>query len=248
MAATEVTQAAWDALMPTPIAYFTACGGDCPAENMTWFQAVAFCNALSTAEGLDPCYFNPNDGTVYDPTDAARYLVPTWPRGQACPGYRLPTEAEWEYAARGGDTRATYGGNLDARHLMYEQPNPVLDSRSWFGANSDVEYAGCWDGTDFGGPPCGGTHPVGLKLPNPWGLYDMLGNVKEWIWDWADSYPGWAQLDPQGPPVGFGRGIRGGGWPSWARVLRAANRDWWGDGPPSYGIDVGFRVVRSNTP
>jgi formylglycine-generating enzyme required for sulfatase activity len=149
---------------------------------------------------------------------AAAYATP-----YACPGYRLPTEAEWEYAARAGTTTGTYNGTST---LLYcEQPNGVLDSIAWFCGN--------------GGST---THAAGGKTANAWGLYDLLGNVWEWVHDWYAAYPGDAS-DPWGPAAGSLRVIRGGSWVNVAQYARAADRNY--DDPSSRGDSLGFRPVRS---
>ena len=125
--------------------------------------------------------------------------------------YRLPTEAEWEYAARAGTSGDRYGN---------------LDAIAWYGDNSGRR-----------------THPVGQKQPNAWGLYDMLGNVWEWVGDWAAAYPGGSVTDPRGPGSGSGRVGRGGGWFNYAGICRASIR-----GSPSPGnrdYDLGFRLLRT---
>jgi formylglycine-generating enzyme required for sulfatase activity len=130
--------------------------------------------------------------------------------------YRLPTEAEWEYACRGWtSTRFSYGDDPGYTSLT---------DYAWYDANSGST-----------------SHPVGQKLPNPWGLYDMQGNVWEWCQDWYDAYPGGAALDPQGPASGSYRVIRGGYWDDFAWLCRSARRDY---DYPDYGDDyIGFRVV-----
>ena len=125
--------------------------------------------------------------------------------------YRLPTEAEWEYAARAGTTGDRYGN---------------LDAIAWCGENSG-----------------GRTHPVGGKVPNAWGLHDMLGNVWEWVEDWYGDYPGGTVTDPRGPGSGSYRVLRGGGWHFSASYCRSSRRN---NGPPGirdYGL--GFRLLRT---
>ncbi len=124
--------------------------------------------------------------------------------------YRLPTEAEWEYAARAGSREDRYG---------------ELDSIGWYQGNSG-----------------GQTHPVGQKQPNAWGLYDMLGDVWEWCQDWYASYAAGEAIDPQGPPSGQQRVLRGGSWGDDARSLRAPFRD--SNGPVGRYVIIGFRCVR----
>ena len=130
-------------------------------------------------------------------------------------GYRLPTEEEWEYAARGGvkSKGYTYSGSNDP------------DKVAWYGDNSGSA-----------------THEVGKKSPNELGLYDMSGNVYEWCWDWYGEYNGETGKNHYGPESGTDRVLRGGGWYSFARVARSACRD--GYGPSNRGSIVGFRFAR----
>ena len=135
--------------------------------------------------------------------------------------YRLPTEAEWEYAARAGTTTDTYAGDIT-------QPvgnDPVVNGIAWYGGNS-------------GGP----TQPVGQKAPNAFGLHDMLGNVWEWVGDWYGSYPGGTVTDPEGPASGSGRVFRGGSWFIIAGYCRSAYRN--GDSPGGRDGSLGFRLLR----
>ncbi len=159
-------------------------------------------------------------------------------------GYRLPTEAEWEYACRAGTSTALYSGPLTIRGA---NNGPELDAVAWYGGNSGVSYEG---GLDSSGWPekqynhtKAGTHPVGQKKPNSWGLYDMLGNVWEWCSDWYDEYPSGSVTDPRGPSSGSLRVDRGGGWGDGARYCRAADRG--GIGTGYRGCELGFRLARS---
>jgi len=130
--------------------------------------------------------------------------------------YRLPTEAEWEYAARAGTSTDYFFGD-DAGELS---------DYAWFNYNSEMA-----------------THPVGQKLPNTWGLYDVHGNVFEWVQDWYGSYTDSPAIDPKGPETGSGRVLRGGSWFSDAEICRSASR--YGVGPDDWGYDFGFRLALS---
>ena len=140
--------------------------------------------------------------------------------------YRLPTEAQWEYACRAGSTRAFANGGITAYQEMYDCNNdPNLSAMGWYCYNSDNK-----------------THPVAQKQANAWGLYDMHGNVWEWCQDWYGTYPSGSVTDPVGPTSGSYRVIRGGGWTGSARYCRSANRHALTPDFRDY-IDRGFRVA-----
>jgi formylglycine-generating enzyme required for sulfatase activity len=181
---TEVTQAQYQAVMGENPSRFKdkPDSAERPVEQVSWFDVLRYCNTLSEREGLVPCYQIQGE--------AVRWTDPS------CPGYRLPTEAEWESAGR-ADSAYDYAGSSD------------LDAVAWHIGNSQGE-----------------THRVATKKANSWFLHDLSGNVWEWVWDWyADSYRGAEKENPSGPKNGGNRVLRGGSYVNEADNARVANRD-----------------------
>jgi sulfatase modifying factor 1 len=158
---------------------------------------------------------------------------------------RLPTEAEWEHACRAGTETATWRGEL---RIEGANNAPLLDEIAWYGGNSGEGYdleefqdSSGWPEKQYQHQEAG-SRDVALKKPNPWGLYDMLGNVDEWCLDWQRNYVAGRVVDPQGPETGTHRVIRGGSWYSSAQNVRAACRSW--NPPGNRYSNLGFRLAR----
>jgi formylglycine-generating enzyme required for sulfatase activity len=190
---------------------------DDPVTEVNWHDAAKWCNARSEMEGLQPVYTV--DGEVYRHGEAAPDCAFT------ASGYRLPTEAEWEYAARAGTTTAFHTGPII--HPLSPPSDPNLDRAGWYTGNSGRQ-----------------SHPVGLKEANAWGLHDMHGGVLEWCWNWFEDYAFAARTDPTGPAAGFDRSYRGGSWSHSARACRSAYRYFYG-GPEHRSNNLGFRPART---
>ncbi|MHB8952036.1 MAG: formylglycine-generating enzyme family protein [Pirellulaceae bacterium] len=185
----EVTQSQYERIMRANVSSFN--GSTHPVERVSWDDAVSFCEKLSA---------------LSEERAAGRM-------------YRLPSEAEWEYACRAGSTTPySFGDDADA-----------VEDHAWVDGNSSST-----------------THPVGEKLPNAWGLYDMHGNVWEWCADWFGAYPKTPVDDPRGIATGASRAIRGGCWLSSAKDCRTANR--LGHPPDSRYFFLGFRVAAVSSP
>jgi len=227
MSETEVTQRQWNEIMDWDASWFK--GDDRPVELVSWFDCVSFCNALSQAHGYKKCYKMTNI-EYWRCHIISADVTCDW----EADGYRLPTEAEWEYACRAGTTTRYYWGDTSDESTMKQH--------CWYMMNA---YMPDW--TDPHASECG-TQPVGEKIPNAFGLYDMSGNVWEWCWDWYD--PGYyatrpdPDSDPTGPIRGGIRVVRGGSWASEAQGCRCAVRG--ASGPGEWDFLVGFRVARSD--
>ena len=184
----EVTQEQYTLVMGTNPSNFKDLTN--PVEQVSWEDAMNFCRKLSELP------YEKNAGR----------------------SYRLPTEAEWEYACRAGTTtKFTFGDDQSS-----------LGDHAWFDMNSSNK-----------------TNPVGEKKPNAWGLYDMHGNVWEWCSDWYGEYPKGVVSDPSGPQKGSLRALRGGSWNDRAGLCRSANRG--GDSPDARSCPLGFRIALSST-
>jgi formylglycine-generating enzyme required for sulfatase activity len=221
---TEITQGEYLAVMGTNPSNFT--GTDrlkLPVEKTTWFNAIEYCNRRSMQENLTPCYSYKVGTTEYGTNPG------NWPSGWSgtagnhtnfscdwtANGYRLPTEMEWMFAARGGNSthNYTYSGS------------PTIGDVAWYYDNAGST-----------------THPVATKNANELQLFDMSGNVWEWCWDIYGAYPSGAQTDPHGPSSGTSRVRRGGSWNGDASYCTVSRRGY--NGATVSNVYIGFRVCR----
>jgi formylglycine-generating enzyme required for sulfatase activity len=206
-----------------------------PVQMIDWYDCVKWCNARSQQAGLTPVYYTDAALTlVYTSGDLAPYV--NW----AASGYRLPTEAEFEKAARGGlsGQRFPWGNTISWSQANYKADPLSLDPKSGFAY--DLSSAVGYDPT-FNDGVVAYTSPVGYFAPNGYGLHDMAGNVWKWCWDWEGmTYAGGS--DPHGPATGNSRTLRGGAWLHNADGARYAHRD--GDYPTNVGPRAGLHCVR----
>ena len=213
-----VTQEEWKEVMGSNPSNWK--GDNVPVEQVSWYDAIKYCNLRSLAEGLKPCYSisgstNPEywGAVPKDNNDAAWDAVTC---NFSANGYRLPTEAEWEFAARGG---------VRSKGYQYSGSNDY-GTVAWYDENSGSQ-----------------THVVGAKAANELGIYDMSGNVYEWCWDWYSGYGSSPQANPTGPKTGNYRLLRGGSWLSIATYCRVSDR--FSNSPYRSGSNFGFRLCRT---
>lgn len=218
MSAYEVTQDEYGALMGVNPSTFR--GSDLPVESITWYDAIAYCNTRSESEGLTPAYTIDGEHVTWD---------------RSADGYRLPTEAEWEYACRAGTiTPFNTETSISAEEANYWGHYPYQIEENYFSQENLETKPGIYREQ---------TLPVGSFAPNRWGLYDMHGNVGEWVWDAYGAYEETQESDPVGISSGAQRVYRGGAWNDFAKNLRSAYRA--AMQPDLAAFNIGFRLVRN---
>ena len=220
---TETTQGQFEELMGYNPSSFINCGPDCPVERISWHEAAQYCNAVSTQQNLPLCYTCTGQSNNANCAPATAYAGNKF---IICPGYRLPTEAEWEYACRAGTTTAYYSG-------------AALNCGGFDGNASKIAW--------YTGNSGSTLHLAAQKEPNLWGLYDMSGSVWEWMHDWYQNDLGSTPVtDPTGPTTStMGRMLRGGTAKTAAQHVRSASRYYYS--PPKSRLELqGVRCVKTN--
>lgn len=214
----EVTQAEYTEVIGSNPSSFS--GDMLPVETVSWLDAIRYCNARSELEGLQPAY-------------SIEGQTVTWNR--SADGYRLPTEAEWEYACRAGTTTPFHTENsISAEEANYYGHYPYEIENNYFSQSNLDTKPGEYRQT---------TVDVSSFSPNGWGLYNMHGNVGEWVWDYYGAYSAKEQNNPTGPETGTLRIYRGGGWNDFAKNMRSAYRAAMAEDKSSFNI--GIRLVRN---